>query len=89
MEIEKSDCKAEKTWVKTWRIGKSVLRFGTLTEALEGKHRSRSYFFSFQNKEALYTGDRFSITTLGIKSIEVGNRVRLGFIKRKQVLEKS
>jgi len=72
----------------TWKLGFCNLYFGISKEKLEQAVKSNSFLFGFSGPEPRHSGKRVSIFTFGIKVIQIGKRTRLGFIRRKQVLEK-
>ncbi|MFC4212411.1 hypothetical protein ACFOWA_14525 [Pedobacter lithocola] len=73
----------------TWRVGSYTVNFITTKEhAHISNQSSKSIVIQFLGKKPIVVGGKFSILTFGIKIIKYRERLKLGWIKRKQVLEK-
>lgn len=69
------------------RLGFCTVHMGRLTEKSADVKR-RTFLLKLVGAAAKKPGEKVSVLTLGIQVIHYAERIKLGFIKRKQVLEK-
>lgn len=72
---------------KALSFGFCTLHLGVLTEKAE-EIKCKTFMFKLSGTAPKRAGDRYHIYTLGLRVINYGERFRLGFIRRKQILEK-
>jgi hypothetical protein len=72
----------------TLNFGFCSIHFGVYTERMDDLCKSRGVIMKFSGREPINTGETFNIFTLGLKAIRYGERMRIGFIKRKQTIQK-
>lgn len=78
--------------VKDWEklnfcLGFCSIHLGILSERAAGIN-CRSFVIRLEGRAPKRPGEKFSVYTLGLKIISYGKRIRLGLIRRKQVLVK-
>jgi len=74
-------------WQAVIHLGFCSVHLGKLTEKTDAV-KAKTFMVKLAGSAPKRAGGEFSVLTLGIKVISYGERVRLGFIRRKQVLKK-
>jgi len=86
--IIKDDMEEQKDlWQTVIRLGFCSVHLGKLTEKTDDV-KAKTFMMKLAGSAPKRAGEQFSVFTLGIKVISYGERLRLGFIRRKQVLKK-
>lgn len=72
----------------TLRLGICTLQFGVFTEKLADHWKSTNILMKFSGKEPKNIGETVEVLSLGLKIVRHGERLGMGFIKRKQTIQK-
>lgn len=72
----------------TLRLGFCTLRFGVFTEKHKDTVKSTNVMLKFCGREPVNTGETVDILSIGLKIVRHGERLGIGFIKRKQTIQK-
>ena len=91
MELQpviQKDAQEVKGWRETTiKLGFCSICLGMLAEEADAV-KCRTFMINLAGPSPKRAGDRVKVFTLGMKVISYGERMRLGFIKRRRVLEK-
>ena len=93
MQQRKSMIRYELQEVKDWQkfnfsLGFCTIHLGILGEKTDGIN-CKTFMITLERRAPKRSGEKFSVYILGLKIISYGERIRLGLIRRKQVLKKA
>lgn len=70
------------------RLGFCTLQFGVFTDNATAGENSVGLIFKVTGREPKQAGGLFNVIYLGLRATRYGNRMRLGFTKRNQTIQK-
>jgi len=71
----------------TLNLGFCTLQFGFYTEKAD-LCSSKGIILKLSNREPKRSGGLFNVYTIGLKAIRYNERIKVGFVKRKQIIKK-
>lgn len=87
-DLNLSDGLAKTNWQKSLHLGFCTLMFGSFTEdRSEGK--SRTLMLKVAGRPPKIKSERGTVFTFGLKTIRHGQSIKMGWIRRKQIIEKA
>ncbi|MBB5645293.1 hypothetical protein [Pedobacter cryoconitis] len=72
----------------TLRLGICTLQFGVSTEKFANAEKVTNVILKFSGKKPVHIGETTDVLSLGLKIVRHGERLGIGFIKRKQTIQK-